>query len=258
LLGIESWIQGTGNRLSGLAIDGLKIKAEQLQDSMFNELNNIKTIDISISAWEELAIEALAVLKEACNYYDKASFEEYAEIKKQWENSAAAAFLSAEISDLHVLAGLCFAGEGISVGGLLFAVDERIRELGNPARELQTIEEPVSEIVRRMEDLPLDVQTGKDKRAAETIQLFTQMGEKLFRLLRVLKLQKPGFESFTIDGSGVKDFLNDFNAAIGELSTAYKNQDMVLIGDFAEYEMAPRLSKLYAAFKDFFLAGAQK
>jgi hypothetical protein len=258
LLGIENWIQGTGNRLSGLVIDKTKINAEQLSEAMGNELHNINTIDISISAWEELAIEALAELKETCNYYNNASFEEYTEIKKHWEESAAAAFLSMEINDLHGLAGLCFAGEGISAGSLLFVADERIRELEYPAKELETIEEPVSEIVRRMEELPLDVQTGKDRKAAETIQLFTQMGEKLFRLLRVLKLQKSGFESITIDGSGIKEFLNDFNTALGELSTAYKIQDMVLIGAFAEYEMAPRLLKLYAAVKDFYLAEAQK
>jgi hypothetical protein len=251
LLGIENWIQGTGNRLSGLVIDGTKINAAQLQQAMENELHDIKTIDISISAWEELAIEALADLKETCNYYNKASFEEYAEIKKNWEESAAAAFLSVEINDLHELAGLCFAGEGISAGSLLFVTDERIRELENPAKELETIELPVSEIVRRMEELPLDVQTGKDRKAAETIQLFTQMGEKLFRLLRLLKLQKPGFESLTVDGSEIKVFLSDFSDALGELSSAYKNQDMVLIGDSAEYEMAPRLSKLYTAIKDF-------
>jgi hypothetical protein len=256
LAGLENWLQGSGNRISGLSIDGSKISAEQLLEALAYELNAHKAMDISISSWEELAIEALEQLKETCDLYSGSSFIECSAIRKQWEESPAAAFLFGEIREFHELAGLCFAGEGISAGNLLLLADERIRELEYPVRELENMEKPVSEIVRRMEELPLDVQTGKDGKAAETIQLFTQMGEKIFRLLRVLKLRKSGFDSCEVDGMGIREFLNDFNTAQGELNAAYKNQDAVLIGDLAEYEMAPRLLKLFSALKNLFPAEA--
>jgi hypothetical protein len=215
-------------------------------------------MDITVSSWEDLAIEALVQLKETCKRYNNASFTECLAIKKQWEESAAATFLHGEIKELHEYASLCFSGVGISAGNLLLLVDERIHELEYPERELENMEKPISEIARRMEEVPLDVQTGKDGKAAETIQFFTQMAEKLFRLLRILKLRKSGFDSFQVEELGMREFLNDFNTALVELTAAYKNQDSVLIGDLAEYEMAPRLLKLYSALKNFFLAEAQK
>ncbi|MDR0313722.1 MAG: hypothetical protein LBI14_08990 [Treponema sp.] len=258
LSGLENWLQGSGNRISGLAIDGLNISAEQVPEALAYKLSAHKAMDITIISWSELAIEALVQLKETCLHYNNSSFIEYSAIRKQWEESAAATFLYSEIREFHELAGLCFAGEGVSASNLLLFAEERIRELGDPERELENMEKPVSEIARRMEELPLDVQTGKDGKAAETIQFFTQMAEKLFRLLRVLKLRKPDFDSCQVEGLGIREFLNGFNTALGELTSAYKNQDAVLIGDLAEYEMAPRLLKLYSALKNFFPAEVQK
>jgi hypothetical protein len=101
-----------------------------------------------------------------------------------------------------------------------------------------------------MEDLPLDIQTGKDGRAAETMQLFSRMGEKLFRLLLILKTGGLSLDTFTIDGESAEDFMNDFSAALRELAGAYESSDSVLIGDLSEYELAPRLLKFYSALKE--------
>jgi hypothetical protein len=133
-----------------------------------------------------------------------------------------------------------------------------IRELEDPAGEIENMEKPISEIIRRMEGLPLDVQTGKDGRAAETIRLFSQMSEKLIRILQVFKYRGLLIDSFLIDGVPSKEFLNDFSAILGELCTAYGNQDTVLVGDLVEYELAPRLLKLLSALKDFSLREARK
>ena len=258
LSGLEQWLAGTGNRLSGLSIDGLETSVATLTDAMERELEGIQHLDIRISSWDELAREALGALKETCAVYGDTSFELRTEIRNRWEGSAAAAFISTEITDLHDLAQLSFGGEGLSTRDLGILVEERLRELEDPAGEIENMEKPISEIIRRMEGLPLDVQTGKDGRAAETIRLFSQMSEKLIRILQVFKYRGLLIDSFLIDGVPSKEFLNDFSAILGELCTAYGNQDTVLVGDLVEYELAPRLLKLLSALKDFSLREARK
>jgi hypothetical protein len=258
LSSLEQWLDGSGNRLSGLFIDGIKTGVTTLTEAMERELVGIQNLDIRISSWDELAMEALGDLKETCIVYSDAAFDLRMEIRMRWEESAAAAFISTEIKDLHELIGLSFGGEGLSTRDLEALVEERLRELAEPKAEIHNMEKPISEIVRRLEGLPLDVQTGKDGRAAETIQLFSRMGEKLFRLLQVFKYRGLLFESLLIDGLAVKGFLNDFSTALEELCAAYRNQDTVLIGDLAEYELAPRLLKLFSALKNFSLEEAGK
>ena len=45
----------------------------------------------------------------------------------------------------------------------------------------------------------------------------------------------------------VSDYIGEFNAILKELLAAYETRDSVLVGDLAEYELAPRLRCLYAA-----------
>jgi len=258
LSSLEQWLLGSGNRLSGLSVDGFVIGVTGLTEAMERELNSIRNLDIRISSWNELALEALEALKKTCVLYGDSAFELRPEIRSRWEKSPAAAFISAEITDLHELAQLSFGGEGLSTGDLGILVEERLRELADPAGEINNMEKPISEIVRRMEGLPLDVQTGKDGRAAETIRLFSQIGEKLIRLLQVFKYRGLLIDSFLIDNLPTKEFLNGFSATLEELCTAYGDQDTVLVGDLVEYELAPRLLKLLSALKDFSLREVRK
>jgi hypothetical protein len=101
----------------------------------------------------------------------------------------------------------------------------------------------------RLEDLPLEIQTGKDSRAAETIQLFSNIAEKIFRLASLLKLEGIIADIDTIDTATYQSCIDEFSAALQELIAAYEVKDAVLVGDLAEYELAPRLRTFYAALK---------
>ena len=253
---LEHWLAGSGNRLSGLTIDGLETGIAALDEVMGRELEGINNLDIKISSWDELAMEALLNLKETCTLYGNSVFDSRSEIRSRWDQSPAAAFISAEIKELHELINHSFDGEGLSTRDLEIIVEERLRELSDPKKEIINMEKPISEIARRLEELPLDIQTGKDSRAAETIQLFSKTGEKLFRFLNLFKNWGILCDSFNIDGLTAKDFLGDFSSILGELTTAYGNQDTVLVGDLAEYELAPRLLKLFSTLKNTLLEEA--
>jgi hypothetical protein len=144
-------------------------------------------------------------------------------------------------------AGRPSAGDGISASLILSLIDERIREIGDPVGEFVRIGSLVAGIGERLEELPLDIQTGKDGRAVETVTLFSNAAEKLFRLHFIF--QSRGKFIDTINSVPVNDFFEDFNTALKELLAAFTGKDSVLVGDLAEYELAPRLRAFYAALK---------
>jgi hypothetical protein len=250
LSGLDRWLEGSGGRLSGLWIDGQKIEPSGLDEAFGRNLDGIGSLDIIVSSWRELAAEALLTLKEICGAWGGLPFDRREAARKQWEAGAAAAFLASEIPDMYDFAGRSLAGEGLSPEDLNSLVSERLLELDDPREEINRSENLVSVIAGRLEDLPLDIQTGKDGRAAETMQLFSRTAEKLFRLLFILKSSGLSLETLVIDNRNAKDFMIEFNAALRELNAAYENRDAVLVGDLAEYELAPRLVKFFTALKD--------
>ena len=249
LSGIEQWISPTGHRIKSLSLDGADIAAEKLVQVFNRDINDISRLDIAISSYRELAAEALEDLTASCALFTGASFEERANIVKAWGNSPASNFLSSDMPDIFHLASGSFAGNGISPQDLIILLDERLREIEDPELEIANSESLIKKISQRMEELPLDMQTGKDAAAAETIQLFSQIGEKLFRILFIFKSEGLVIGGFTIDNKPALDFLEEFNKALIDISGAYKDQDTVLAGDIAEYELAPRILRFFEALK---------
>jgi hypothetical protein len=250
LSGMDKWLEGSGGRLSGLLIDGQKIDPSGLGEAFGRDLEGIGSLEIFVSTWRELAAEALCTLKGICEVWGNLPFDRREEVGKQWEAGAAASFLSAEIPDMYGFAARSLAGEGLSPEDLGLLTEERLQELGDPGEELNRTENLVRAIAGRLEDLPLDIQTGKDGRAAETMQLFSRMAEKLFRLFFILRSSGLSPDALVVDNRGVKDFMAEFNSALRELNAAYENRDAVLIGDLSEYELAPRLTGFFEALKN--------
>jgi hypothetical protein len=250
LLGLEEWISSSGGRITGLAIDGKKISPGELPGFFGREITSIGELDISVSSWPELAAEALEVLLDFCDTRQEASFEDREEIRVNWEKSPACAFINLEINDLAGFVSRSFSGEGPGPQDLKLVAEERLRELRDSKGEIEKSENAVREIAGRMEDLPLDMQTGKDRRAAETMQLFSRISEKLFRLLFILKRKGLEEEKLTIGGLPAKAFFDELGGALKELQSAYETKDTVLAGDLSEYELAPRLLSFYSALKE--------
>jgi hypothetical protein len=160
LSGMDQWLEGSGGRLSGLLIDGQKIDPPGLDEAFSRNLDGIGSLDITVSSWRELAAEALLSLGEICGAWEGIPFEGRGEAGKRWEDSAAAAFLASEIPDMYDFAARSLAGEGLSPENLSLLVTERLQELEDPREEINRTEGLVSAVAGRLEDLPLDIQTG--------------------------------------------------------------------------------------------------
>jgi hypothetical protein len=251
LSGIENWLGKTEFRVSGLEIDGETITGDAIPAAFEKELTGIKSIDVKVCTRHDLMLEALT--DALCYLKVLTGPESHAAslVAEGWKTSAAASFLSEELPDIYgVLDRLFVKGETAgdpSPSAIASLIDERIREIGDPVGEFIRIESLVSGVSERLEELPVDIQTGKDERTAETVTLFSNVTEKVFRLFFIF--QSRGKFIDTVDSAPIYDFLEEFGAAVKELLTAYSNKDAVLVGDLAEYELAPRLRAFYAALK---------
>ncbi|MDR3341842.1 MAG: hypothetical protein LBT14_03470 [Treponema sp.] len=250
LSGIEGWLEGSEHRIGGLRIDGETIDVGALAESFTLDIDHIKALDIKIISWPELAMEALLNAQEELKFYENASFEDQCRIRSGWEYQVAAGFLSEQIPDMGECIGKTLDGAGFTPEETSHLIDERIRELEDPSGELNAIGSLVTGITGRLEDLPLDIQTGKDGRAAETVQLFSHITEKLFRILHVLTFRGLALDAISIDTVPMHSFIEEFSASLKELVGAYEAKDVVLVGDLAEYELAPRLLKFYTALSN--------
>jgi hypothetical protein len=105
----------------------------------------------------------------------------------------------------------------------------------------------VCDVCTRLEEFPLDIQTGKDARAAETVNAFSGIAEKVFRLFNVLKMEGFPVGEIMVEKTPITTCISEFSGSLRDLLAAYEQRDTVLAGDIAEYEMAPRLRDLHTA-----------
>jgi len=241
--GLDNYLADCWHRLSGLSIDGQAVEISSMEDAFSREINNVKVIDLYTHSLAELYVLTLMELMGNIEEY-KSSHEDKNKYYKNWEESACAKFAAEQMPDLFALYDNAFCGGGTDLNVLHSLTEERLREVKQPEQELANMHSPIEEICARLVDLPLDIQTGKDRRAAETIQIFTGITEKIFRILRQIDIQ--GLMQNTEKEKTVQ-LIEDFNLSVREFSQAFEKQDTVLMGDLAEYEIAPRLKELYNA-----------
>ncbi|MDR0495402.1 MAG: hypothetical protein LBG95_07230 [Treponema sp.] len=250
LSALDSWLAGTGYSLSGLRINGETIGANSLDAGFGRSVDTVDTLDIFTSAVAELFAESLFNTMQDINAYEAAGFDEKGLFAEHWKQSPQALLLGEQSPDLFDWASKTFSGEGSNPQVFRLILEERLRELENPASEMDKARPLVGEVCARLEELPLDIQTGKDARAAETVRTFSGVAEKVFRIVSVLKIEGFPLGDITVGDMPIAAYIEEFSAALRELLAAYEQHDTVLVGDLAEYEMAPRLRNLHTAIVD--------
>jgi len=247
LSALEVWLEGTGHRLSGLGIDGTAMTTDSMGTCFGRDIDTVDILDIYTSSISELFAECLLHVLETINAYEAADFEEKGPLAIMWKESPAAKMLAEQNPGLSEWVTKTFSGEGSSPQALRTVIEERLRELREPTGEMERTTVLVADICARLEELPLDIQTGKDVRAAETISIFSGIAEKVFRIYSILRNTGFPVGEIKVGDLPINDFMAEFHTSLKELLSAYEQHDTVLVGDIAEYEMAPRLRGMHAA-----------
>jgi hypothetical protein len=242
-ISLEQWLSNSGHRLSEIFIDGQAISAGMVEEVFKKEVKSIKDLDIRTNAVAELAAASLQTLQKDINEYENLKFDEKAEFFENWKNSAQALFIMEEMPDLYSYFKNTFSGGEIAVQTLRSVTEEIQREVNEPVKEIVKIEPILNEICDKLINLPLDIQTGKDLTAAQTFQLFTAITEKIIRLF--FQLSTQGYIVQIEEAKKIAEGFNNFKNILTELLDSYEKHDIIIIGDIAEYEAAPKLKELY-------------
>jgi hypothetical protein len=244
MAGIESWLANSGHRLSGFSIDGKAIVPSALEEAFSLEIDKIQVLDILTSSMSELTAMSLVNLIGDLEEYGSLGFEEKKDFYENWKQRPETLFIAEQMNDLFDAYCGTFLNGAFTGETLRSITEERLREVQTPVNELVNLRPIIEETCERLVDLPLDIQTGKDVRAAQTMQLFSSIAEKIFRILK--QLDSQGYLKET-EGTEkpIYALASSFGMAVKDLLEAYETNDTVLVGDLTEYEMAPRLQELY-------------
>jgi len=246
LISLDEWLGNLGHRLSGLHIDGKETDTTRLDEIFSMDIKKVKTLDIFTSCDAELTVQAITKLLGDIEEFENLKFEDKSNFVNSWEQKAQANFIKENMPELFLAYIDYFSNGGITSQTLRSITEERLREVHDPVKELSLIEALINETCVRLVDLPLDIQTGKDGRAAQTIQIFSGITEKILRITK--QLNQQGFLKQSDEGTFTQ-LINDFSKVLRELLDAYERNDSVLVGDLAEYEAAPKLQELFAAIQ---------
>jgi hypothetical protein len=245
MAGMEQWLASSGYRLSGLSVDGQAADESLLDDFFSREISAVKVLEIYTSSLAELTAESLLNLLADAQEYESLNFQDKNQFINNWKEKAQALFIKEQMPELYDIFVNSFTGQ-IDPRVVFSITEERLREVKEPLQEFSNLRLLLEETCTRLIDLALDIQTGKEGRAAQTIQIFSNVAEKILRVLRQFDIQ--GYLSRSTDDD--KSFgliIEEFGDLVKDLLEAYEKHDTVLVGDLAEYEASPKLKELYTA-----------
>ncbi|MDR0663616.1 MAG: hypothetical protein LBF80_06015 [Spirochaetaceae bacterium] len=255
LAGLDRWARDSGFCLTRVSAGGTDVDDS---DALFDrEIKDIPTLTVETTPFPVFYREALELLSDTLRSWTESAPTGQAAIEEAWRKTPAASFLAEYDNYLSNVLHCGFSGDSVKLAMVM--VRERIEEAGDPAAVFLAMEDRLNEEAERLLDLPLDLQTGCDKRAAETIERFSDFTGKILRLFMLLKcviIEKPDGGDMVLRDMVLRDMvlkdmvlIDEFNSALREFLSAYENKDMVLSGDLAEYEIAPRIKSIYAMIK---------
>ncbi|MDR1363657.1 MAG: hypothetical protein LBJ35_06370 [Spirochaetaceae bacterium] len=246
LSGIEEWVDNSGFCLSRVFVDG-EDAGSGVMDAVFTRnIDDVKILDIVTRPYGAFYGEALTELVKMLNSW-RENPAGRKEIETEYKKSPSYSLIAAHDKELlRMLGGGVLDGvfSNETFEETLAAVNTRLLEAEDPVTTFLELERKLDDEAAKLSDLPLDLQTGHDKRAAQTIQNFSNIVQKMFRLLPLLQyaiLKKTDAPAGLLD---------EFKSTLKEFAEAYENKDMVLSGDLAEYELSPRIKEIYAMLKE--------
>jgi len=268
---MDTWLVAEGFFVSGLLING---KAASISDDEYLKgipVESIGELEILAQPLDELSIERYSTLLQYFSYMYRALHDGDLKLLKDLSSEAGPiisnmdSILRLKVGDKPVsevfsrlMSELTFDGNSVGIPGelkdfsanLCIFIEGRIREIANPLQELRSTASLLESYIPKLEEIPILLQTSKEKEAMEMVIAFTEISEKLTRLYPLLK-ERDGENLMTreIDGVSFEEFYIDLNAKFQELTEAMEAEDSILIGDLLEYEIAPKIRELTSSIE---------
>jgi hypothetical protein len=123
-------------------------------------------------------------------------------------------------------------------------IQGRLDEVTDPFKSGKECYAAIVNLMPRMEEVSLLLQTGKDKDAMDVIICFSELFQKLLRIYTYLPEDTQ--ENHNED---LKAYINDISGILKDLTDAFTSEDFVLMGDLMEYEIMPKMKSFPRFFE---------
>ncbi len=260
---IDLWLQGSNLVLTSITFDDKELLSLPSPEWRDIPVEKVKTLKLAAKPVSEILatnmetiLEFLSLLQKALENHDIKLLEELQEGFSVMTESVIKHLPGNQQTEL-ALAELSNSINSISwekaevnkalhlTKQLAETFNKLLTEISNPVKALNSLALELEQCISEISDVSLLLQTGKDRKAMETIIRFTELNENLIRVFLNLKEnRRQEIEELAIDGKSLEEFYTELNAVLKELVEAFHAQDSVLIGDLLEYEIAPRLESI--------------
>lgn len=105
-------------------------------------------------------------------------------------------------------------------------------------------------ISEKLTEVPVLLQSGKDKAASEIIGELATECNNFCHISTMTMLFPELYSKLIINGCTLNDFFKELLPILGDFETALKDKDTVTLGDISEYEIVPRLQNIINAIKN--------
>jgi hypothetical protein len=251
---ISGWTASFGARISAFEVDGQSLEMPLAGAWEDMPLAGLATIAVSTEKEKPENARDLEVIRDYFDLFEKAlaADDENAlrEILKEYPYIRRA--LELYINDIFGSAafdkdGIFLARRGdtpftqtekeamrtyVRAAGLV--VRDRLAEIVHPEQEAANVSRLLLAVKPALENVPVLLQSGKDREAMQSILSYTELALKA---IRILSRRHEGQDACEV-------FCREFNGILNELTGAFEARDSVLIGDLFEYEIAPRTDRL--------------
>jgi hypothetical protein len=249
LYSLDTWLDGHGLIISGVDVDGASVGGDILSVKD-RGLDSIDRLDIRT---ERVSVFRGKALSSACAWLDGILGRSSGSVEAgEALLSSASGFLNPEeISYLELAQADLTATGGASadIPRIAAIFKDRLAECEDPPESLRKAAAAFRSDRESILNIPVWLQTGRDREAMDAISRFTEAFSTILRLMPALIESGIDASSLMVDGKPYADFFSDLNGVLNELMEAFGSRDTVLIGDLAEYEVLPRLDSIFAALE---------
>ena len=153
--------------------------------------------------------------------------------------------------------GIKINGESVPAGDFEKVVGQELKndtkiELnvlskGNLLDRLATSKARFDELSTKMSDVPVALQSGKDKEANTMIAVLADAIDEFCHTATLCALFPELYNALVIDGKSITAFFEEFAPIVADFEQSLESKDTVTSGDLCEYEIAPRLISIAAS-----------
>ena len=258
--GLSAWLHDGNFAITGINVDTTSYPVGDRSTWESIQLADVSKLNVeALPLWsiDRTTIEALAEyfgILGSCLESDNAEALSDAAAELPYVRARIAAFfpgLADESGDVPVLAFLDAAGAETAVRAhktdLLEEIrryqallSSRIREYDAPGGELSACLTAIGAALPALTEIPVMLQTGKQRTALDAVVALTELLDKAVRLTPLVEDREESPEA----AAAVRVAAQALGPFLKELSDALESADTILVGDLLEYEIAPILRTL--------------